>query len=181
MGRSFRGRSGLPAPKRQIGNDGLSGTGFVTMTVGASTLGNVGFNTFLLVTAIALTLVRTRGEFFARLRDSGGADNLITGAYGQIVVSENAANVGITAVPVPLTDIENDWFVWVPFTLHADAAVGQPLDSPSAIVRIPFDSRGQRKLKQGEALVSIVEIAQSDATTGTIIDFVHSFRNQSKL
>ena len=178
--RQFSGRGRVPAPKRQIANDGLNTCSNLTATFGAATLLKGLLSGFLVAEEAALTLVRTRGMITMGILTSGAANNVITGAYGQIVVSTDAIGVGITAVPGPLTDIENDWYVWVPFALRADTIAEAPVNITSNMA-INYDSRGQRKLKNGEALISVIEMCQSDGTTGMVVQFVDSFRNQSKL
>ena len=102
---------------------------------------------------------------------------MVRGAFGQIVVSEDAASIGVTALPGPLSDIENDWFVWVPFTLAFDNVLTE-FDS-MYFQQVTFDSRGMRKLKKGDGLVSMLEV-ESDLA-GDSIDSNVSFRQQFKL
>ena len=185
MARRFSGRGrSLPAPKRQIANTGLDGsigTSIGTITFGAS-VGPVKAPLSIGLTATfpAATLVRTRGALLVEMLVSGGATNEVTGAVGMIVVSSDALAVGITALPGPLSDIENDWFVYEPFALGTEA-VNPPADSRVSHASFRFDSRGMRKMKFGESLVMVAEAVQSDATTGTVIRLATQFRNQFKL
>ena len=177
-------RGGFQAPKRQIANDGLTGglgTSIATIAFGAS-VGPVkgGFSIFLSMTEPALTLVRTRGALVIEMLTSGGVTNEVTGAVGMIVTSTDAAAAGIVSVPGPLSDIENDWFVYEPFALATESA-NPPADSRVSHAAFRFDSRGMRKLKFGEALVMVAEAVQLDATTGTVIRLASQFRIQSKL
>ena len=151
------------------------------MTVGAASSGSQVGSFGFLITVSACTLVRTRGWLTARVRTSGVANNQIQGALGLIVVSENAFSTGgLAALPIPLDDVENDWFVYQPFAFIPRAASTIANDL-SANYMAPIDSRGQRKLKEGDALAVLVEVLQSDATTGTIIDFSYALRMQCKL
>ena len=180
---SFRGGRGLPAPKRQIGNDGADGSinPIATVTFGAS-IGPIkaGLSAGLTLTEAAATLVRTRGALVLEMLTSGGVTNEVTGAVGMIVVSSDAFAVGISALPGPLTDISNDWFVYEPFALATESA-NPPADSRVSHVMRQFDSRGMRKLKAGETLAMVIEAVQSDATTGTVLRLASTFRVQVKL
>ena len=186
MGRVVRGRGrSLPAPKRQIANSGLPGgllvPAIATLTFGAST-GPIkaAFSIGLSLTEAAATLVRTRGHLVVEMLTSGGVTNQVTGAVGMIVASQDAFSVGVTALPGPLSDIENDWFVYEPFALATESA-NPPVDSRVSHVMRQFDSRGMRKLKNGETLVMVIEGVQSDATTGTVIRAAAQYRVQVKL
>ncbi len=176
--RGFR-RSGIKPPQRQIANSGIFG--IADIAFGANLQVAVGGTIGGVVAEAAETLVRTRGEVFARVDNSGSADNQIHGAMGMIVVSQDAFDVGITALPTPLADVGNDWFVYVSMAMHANGAGGATDVSIGANARFPFDSRGMRKLKSGEVLAVVFEFAQSDATTGTIMDMSYVMRFQSKL
>ena len=184
MGRVVRGRGrSLQAPKRQIANDGPDGVfnPIATVTFGAS-VGpqKAGLSGGLALQEPALTLVRTRGAFVLEMLVSGGATNEVTGAVGMIVVSSDAFAAGIASLPGPLTDIENDWFVYEPFALGTEAT-NPPADSRVSHVQRQFDSRGMRKLKFGDVLVMVIEVVQSDATTGIVLRLASHFRVQAKL
>ena len=180
MARGFSNRGRLPAPKRQIANDGSSSCSSVIVTMGANAQVKAVLSGSSLIIVPAGTLVRTRGMIAVGVLTSGAANNAITGAYGQIVVSSDAATVGISALPGPLSDIENDWYVWLPIALRLDTVAEAPVNITSNAL-LPYDSRGQRKLKAGDELVSVVEFCQSDITTGTVIQVADSFRQQFKL
>ena len=187
MGRVVRGRGrgGLPAPKRQIANetfgDGVVAPPIATNTFGAATANKAVFSFGLEMVPPALTLVRTRGLLVVKVLTSGGVTNQIAGAFGMIVVSADAFTVGgVTSLPGPLSDTANDWFVWVPISLAVEA-VNPGGDFLLANLVIPFDSRGMRKLKSGDTLAPLVELTQSDATTGTVIRSAFSARMQFKL
>ena len=184
MGRVVRRRGGaFQAPKRQIANDGADGSfaPIAIVSFGAS----IGPTKAILSGGLvllepALTLVRTRGAFVLSMLASGGATNEVTGAFGMIVVSSDAFAVGVTAVPGPLTDIENDWVVYEPFALSSEAT-NPAADSQISNWKRQFDSRGMRKLKFGEVLAFVIEAVQSDATTGTVLRLAAHFRIQAKL
>ena len=179
MARQFScGRGGLPAPKRQIANDGFDGFGVVTMSTVA--LVAAGGNTASQITIPAATLVRTRGVVSVSVRSTGATVNHMQAAFGLLVVTAEAVAVGITAVPTPLSQIENDWFVWAGFAFNiSNATITQ--ESNRGIITLPIDSRGMRKLKLGDSLVAVLEVRQEDTTTGTVVDFAYALRQQFKL
>ncbi len=183
MADRFRGsRRGLPAPKRQIANDGVADTvTTATLTFGANAAATAAGTFGIIVNIAAATLVRTRGSLIFRVRASGGANNLISLVYGMYVSTDVAFAFGITALITPMSEVENDWFVWEPVSLVASAAGTQGINAISANHQRQFDSRGMRKLKSGDVLAVVVEGVQSDATTGTIVDIGYTFRNQFKL
>jgi len=184
MGRVVRrggGRFQSSAPKRQIANDGIEGENQATLTFLATNVASTVMTLALLLVVPAATLVRTRGHVTFRLRASGAINNSISGAFGMFVTTIEAFNAGIASLPLPLDDIENDWFVWEPFTFWSSAAGGEGAGAYGRSIERTFDSRGQRKLKAGDVLVGIVEGVQISATTGTIVDVNHQTRHQFKL
>ena len=180
MARRFAGRGrSLPAPKRQIANDGVDASSAVSVAMGAVAQVKFSVGSFEVVEP-ALTLVRTRGSLIIAITTSGSANNIINAAFGIIVVSNEAQAAGIASLPGPLSEIENDWVVYVPICMHADLVATNPNDL-GAVARLDFDSRGMRKMKLGETLAFVLEVAQGNATTGTQIDFATQIRNQFKL
>ena len=183
MARGFvgRGRGSLPAPKRQIANDGLQGPNFAILTFGAvgtaSALGSFGF----LVTESAGTLVRTRGRIMVRVEASGTVNNQFTGAVGMLVVSAEAFAAGLAAISTPLDDIERAWYVYEPFAVMGRITGSSSGNDLVSVVEFAFDSRGQRKLKQGDMLVTVVECTQRSAVTGSVLSVAYQWRSQFKL
>ncbi len=181
MARGFTRRGGgLPAPKRQIANDGTDQESGAELIFLATSLVAISNNVGFLLTVPAATVVRTRGVFRASVITAGSASTRISGAMGMIIVSENAFTAGIVSLPTPLTDTENDWFVWQPFVLHVDATDPSANDVFSDFV-VQFDSRGMRKMKAGDVIAIVYEAAQSLAITGTKLDLSTIFRSQFKL
>ncbi len=110
--------------------------------------------TFLLDNqGISETVRRTRGMVFVT-SDQPSASEAIFGAYGLIVVTDAAAAIGVTAVPGPVTEANDDgWFVWQPFmTKGADTIASyQPA--------FEFDSKAMRKVDTGFQIVMVIENA----------------------
>jgi len=115
--------------------------------------------------ANGLTIVRTRGELIAYLTSATSTNDGYAAGFGICVVSENAAAVGITAVPTPITDIGWDgWLYHRLFQLKAAApiAAGAAADTDfanvfSASVRIEVDSKAMRKIKATDQLIAVFE------------------------
>jgi len=104
----------------------------VAVAAGAKVL----LGTFALSTAFDETVTRVRGR-----ADWTGVS--VAGALGMIVVSADAAAIGITAIPGPVSDIANDgWLLWVPFP-----------DSTQQT----FDSKAQRIVREGSVIAVVVE------------------------
>ncbi len=169
--RSFSGGRGFKPPQRQITNlaiDGeIDGTVLVAGTVKA--LGTVG-----IATIGSGTIVRTRGQFSVMAETSPASQAIVRGALGIILVSSDA--FAAAALPGPLSDSENDWYVWAPFAMNMGATV--VAEDILANVRVDFDSRGMRKSKLGDVSAVIIEYV-SDVAGGTM-DLSYSFREQFK-
>ena len=186
MGRRLsHGRGGaFAAPKRQIANDGLDGSvgpSAVTLTFGAAALATGVFSVGFQMIESASTLVRTRGIIHLQLQAAGSAITAVTGAIGMIVVSAEAFAAGIASLSTPLDDTERAWYVYVPFAMESVGSGTQGADSPGRFLTIPFDSRGQRKLKVSDTLVTVIEATQDSTTTGTVLQAGIMWRSQFKL
>ena len=107
-----------------------------------------------------LTIVRTRGELNMGLSIATTAlDGFNRVAFGMCIVSENAAAVGITAIPTPITDEAWDgWYVyWTGsvFSVVATAAISNFAGVSN--VRMPIDSKAMRKFKRTDVIVGVIE------------------------
>ncbi len=102
------------------------------------------------------TILRTVGVV------STGTDNFhanrdVLGALGMIFVTDNAATVGITAIPGPITDASDDgWFLYVPFAQHVDSS-DQTGINPNAFNQIMFDSKAKRIGQGGQQIAIVIE------------------------
>ena len=102
------------------------------------------------------TLIRTRGMLGFQ-SDQAAADEFQLGAYGIAVVTEQAATIGITAVPTPATDAAwGGWLYHTYFFAGMDfiSAVGV---EPGMMHTFPIDSKAMRKVDEDERLVTVVE------------------------
>jgi len=165
-------RRGIRPPQRQIQNFAITGEvdGGTTVVGISKHIGSVG------VTGDeSSTLVRTRGVTSVRMSAFAGSVSITRVVLGGIVVSTDAFAVGVSAVPGPLSDSENDWFLWAPLTLLTTAAT---VEGVFEMDRVAFDSRGMRKLKFGEVLAFVYEV-ESD-TAGNNLDMAYALRQQFK-
>ncbi len=98
------------------------------------------------------TVVRIRGEFTGRLDTANNAPS--NRFYvGIIVVSDEAAAVGATAVPRPSIDTAADWIYW-----SAHPLIGNAGNSLSEVLRVVIDNKSARKLPgANKRLVLVVE------------------------
>ncbi len=98
------------------------------------------------------TVVRTRGHLYVQ-SDQAAAREEAFGAFGLAAVQKPAADLGVTALPAPLDEMGSDvWYTWVPWACSKSAG-----DGDASVFSMPFDSKGQRKLVEGEALVALVQ------------------------
>ena len=121
--------------------------------------------------ASPFTIVRTVG-YIAVKSDQETAVEEPFGAMGAIVVQETARVAGVASLPDPITEEDDDgWFLYQGFAIEGLAA------GSSGMKVFPFDSKAQRKVKDGDAVVFVVTNAHS--TFG--LQYVLKFRLLIKL
>ena len=110
--------------------------------------------------SIAETVRRTLGHFIVT-SDQDGADEQQLGAFGLVRISDAAGAIGITAMPGPVTERNDDgWFVWQSILSRGDASI-----APAGQNQMyAFDSKGMRRIEEGFRIVVVVE--NSHATHG---------------
>ena len=152
-------------------------------TVTAAAAGHVVFPTSIQAAVDGLTIVRIRGELLVYL---SAADNPKSGfrwAFGMGIVTENAAGIGVTAVPSPIADAGwNGWMVYETGTVRAwdpIPATGNNSNSGSSMARILIDSKAMRKIKLTDVLIGV--FAATDETFVATIDADLSSRMLFKL
>ena len=107
------------------------------------------------------TVVRT--IFHLNLRsDQAAAPEAQFGAFGLIVVKFQAAEVGATALPVPVTDAEAEWFAHRYVSANAVDLTDRTIPS----VHFDIDQKAMRKVGINEDLVIMVE---NSLVTGLIL------------
>ena len=119
---------------------------------------------------IGETIRRTRGKLLIT-SDQTATSEVHLGAMGMMVVSDVALALGITAVPDPVTEADDDnWFVWEPFLALSDVRSGE--SAPNTYhAGFEFDSKAMRRVEEGSAVV--VVIANASAVFG--LEFALSF------
>ena len=121
------------------------------------------------------TLIRTRGIFVVG-SDQNSAAEQTNGAVGVGVVSEQAATVGVTAVPHFDTDSAWGGWLWHSY-FAANFAFGTAVGfEPNMMQTIVIDSKAMRKIGDNERLVVVVQ--NSHATFGLV--YYTSMRLYSK-
>ena len=115
------------------------------------------------------TITRTVG-YIAVATDQAAATEFPFGAVGCMVVQEVARVGGVGNVPTPISEEGDDqWFVYQGFATGGIFVTGGM--APFQYV-FPFDSRAQRKVEEGQAIVWTVENAS--ATDG--LNYILKFR-----
>jgi len=112
-----------------------------------------------------LTLVRTRGAFMMYLNATTALNDGMQCALGIAKVTIDAFNIGITAIPGPITDEAWDgWLYHRYFSLYAPAAitgagiVDRDMALPlTSAVRFEIDSKAMRKIANEEIFIVIME------------------------
>ena len=109
-----------------------------------------------------LTIVRVRGDLILNLTAAAGVNQGEEWAFGMCIVSENAAGIGVTAVPDPIGDIGWDgWFVYETGTLLArDATPLTDASGDNVIQRIKIDSKAMRKIHLTDVVVAVLGNAE---------------------
>ena len=122
------------------------------------------------------TIVRVRGDLWIA-SDQGAATENPFGSMGICVVREQAATVGITAVPLPYTDAPDEaWFLLQNFAERTRFFTGAGMEH-GLFQHYELDSKAMRKVAQGDNIAVVVENA--DATAGLL--FLMTFRILVKL
>ncbi len=105
---------------------------------------------------------RTRGRIWIG-SDQSGANEEVQGGLGMVVANDAALTVGLTALPSPLTEANDDgWFVWESFHHLMRGNAGSTSDVDGFV--FDFDSKAMRRVEEGFGIAVIVE---NNATTGT--------------
>jgi len=151
--RAFRGRT----PRRRGGWEAGPRTGTLTITAASQTVFSIGQSAEL----DGLTIVRTRGEYSAFISAATTAlDGFEDAAIGFCVVSQNAAGIGVTAIPDPLADEAWDgWFMHQYLEgLKAPTNVAEFSNSGAAHIRGKIDTKGMRKLRETDVVVGVLSV-----------------------
>jgi len=118
-------------------------------------------------TVEGLTIVRIRGEFVAWLETvTTIGDGFANAAFGMCIVNENAAGIGVTAIPSPLDDVT--WDGWLVHRFFGPVIGFSTTESENtgvvSQVRMEVDSKAMRKFKATDVLVFVIGVAQEVGT-----------------
>ena len=118
-----------------------------------------------------LTLVRLRGSFRALLTAVAGANDGFAGAVGIGIVTAEAFAIGLTAMPLPLTDMEWDgWLYYRPFSVQSNTAtIADGVNSGGVNLEFPVDSKAMRKLREGDTIFAAAQVVEN----GTSVMDIH--------
>ena len=112
------------------------------LLLGTFTLNNPG---------IGETVRRTRGLISVGSDQSVAIENQL-GAVGLVVINDVALTLGITAIPDPVSNDDDDgWFVFIPFVRKGINSTG---NSPST--EFEFDSKAMRRVEEGFGIAIVV-------------------------
>jgi len=101
------------------------------------------------------TIVRTRGVWRI-ITDQQIASELTETSLGACVVSDQAAAIGITAIPTPETDKESDlWFMYE--TTLGGFQFGTAVGFTNNYNQTTFDSKAMRKVEDGQDVAIVLE------------------------
>jgi len=104
------------------------------------------------------TVVRVRGIMHVRSDQAAASESFIAD-LGAAVVTDQAAAIGVTAVPTPLTDKSSDaWFVYEQIAGRIDIGSGAGTGPPSLTSTwMQYDSKAMRKVEQDFDIVFVAE------------------------
>ena len=108
-----------------------------------------------------VTIVRIRGYFRVILTAATAAGDGFLGAVGIGVVTAPAFAVGLTAVPLPVAEMDWDgWMFHQFFDLRSNiAGVGD--GQPGVSIGFDIDSKAMRKLGDEQVLMGAIEVVES--------------------
>ena len=109
-----------------------------------------------------LTIVRIRGELLLQQVSATAESDGFEVGFGICIVTQNAAGIGVSAVPAPIADIGWDgWMVHWHGQLIATAALSGGSNVPGATARLPIDSKAMRKLHLTDTVVAVLEVVEN--------------------
>ncbi len=154
-----RGRPGRAIQPKRSGTNWARGVFAGTPTTLAAGTKSLVASVTLSNAGIGETVRRTRGVF-SITSDQNSVQEQQVGAFGFIVVTDTALGVGITAIPGPATDRNDDgWFVWESFCQISGATAGGTISllQPAIPQVYHFDSKAMRRVEEGYSIAGVVE------------------------
>jgi len=165
-------RRGLNRPVRGVSQRrstawsvGVGGTGATAVSLSGVQFMGSG----IVALESGLTIVRIRGLLDYFLTLATGAGDGFFGAVGIGIVEEPAFTAGIGSVPTPVTDAENETWLWHQFiSMHGPVASSSEAGAASMAGRIDVDSKAMRKFDEDKRLYAAVEVTEIGTATGTL-------------
>lgn len=116
---------------------------------------------------VPFTITRTVGLLSVR-SDQATAIEFPFGAFGMMVVTESALAIGVTAIPDPTVQPDNDgWHVYQPWAAGGEAST----NAGFPVAEYTFDSRAQRKVEEGSTLVAMIANANTDDGCSYVLSY----------
>jgi len=110
------------------------------------------------------TIVRTIMDFQLQ-SDQAAAIERQGVAWGAAVVSDQALNIGATAIPTPITDAGSDlWF----FHRNLLGDESNLTDRTRSATRVHMESRAMRKVNDDQDIAFVVELSTSPGSGATL-------------
>ena len=140
------------------------GVGPQAVRTAVSSIGKTLWTTGVILGIPAGTLVRTRGEVGMSLSLATNAGDGFNGAVGIGIVTTDAFDIGVTAVPGPFSDPDWEGWLWHSYwSLRGVAAqsLGQDVarNAVGGELKIPIDSKAMRKWSENETMIGVLEAA----------------------
>jgi len=110
------------------------------------------------------TIVRTR-VLMQIESDQSAASEATNGAYGAIIVSDEAVAAGSASIPGPTSDTDAPWFVWQPWINSFLLGDGTGFVEPAGYT-VVIDSKSMRKVGLNQ---DVAIMAQEAGGVGAII------------
>ena len=140
-----------------------------SITAAGATLATLGAQ----INADSITVVRVRGSMLLQLSTAASGLDGFHGAMGIGVVTQVAFDIGVTALPTPITEEAWDGWLYHQFfqlvasdILDGSAATDKDTLNPvTATLRVDVDSKAMRKLNSDMVIVAVLEVAEEGAAT----------------
>jgi len=153
-----RGRSSRPGfrPRPFWTAGPRSDTAFAAPAVVSTLSGDATalINTGLEITSDAVTLRRTRGFLNLVWSGDGGDVGVVAAAIG--IATVEAFGVGITALPGPLSDPQEDW-LWHSHAASNRLVTAETDNLGNNVINMIIDSKAMRRLQPNDVIYGIVQ------------------------
>ncbi len=171
--RSFGGRTPQSMRRKTEWAGSADVTAVTVLAAGTAVLDQV-LDQAALASVVPATIIRTVG-WVNWSTDQVALGETPFGALGMAVVTEQAQVAGVAAIPTPITEEANDvWFLYQPFV--SDIFVADATGIMKGGNVFEFDSRAQRKVQDGDAIIVALENASAAHGGQYIVKFRMLFK-----